>query len=102
MEWKRRLVGGVGYTEEHHDSYVYVFDRELRKVAKVKITTEDLLGYCEYFSFKILENTVYLQTSKTVFWCPLEEFLKGTPKFVPLFDMEIDGPTTKDWELEGA
>jgi len=102
VEWKRRLVGGVGYTEEHHDSYVYVFDRELREVAKVKITTEDLLGYCEYFSFKILENKVYLQTSETVFWCPLEGFLKGTPNFIPLFDVEIDGPTTKDWELEGA
>lgn len=65
---------------------VYVYNRQLEQVARVEISTKDLLGEYEHFSLAILDDTVYVKTTSAVFTCTLDEFLKGgRPNFELLY-----------------
>ena len=80
------LVSGDG-TETQVPSYVHVYDRELNKVAKVEIATENYMEESVRFSLSMLDGMVYLKTDQRVFQCTLEEFLANDiPPFKPLYD----------------
>ena len=74
-------------TETPIPSYVHVFDRELKPVAKVEIATENYMEESVNFSLAILDGIVYLKTYEAVFQCTLEEFLANEiPPFTKLYD----------------
>lgn len=74
-------------TETEVPSYVHVFDRELNRVAKVEIATENYMEESVNFSLAILDGIVYLKTYEAVFECTLEEFLANEiPPFTKVYD----------------
>lgn len=80
------LVSDDG-TEIQIPSYVYVFDRELNRIAKVEIATENYMDESLAFSLSILDGVVYLKTEQIVLQCTMEEFLANEiPPFKPLYD----------------
>ena len=92
-EFRESGAGLIGYTvgedgsKEDMIPCVHVYNRDLKEVATVEISTKELLGHYEYFSLAILDDIVYLKTTSTVFTCTLEEFLKGgRPPFERLYD----------------
>ena len=93
LEFRESGAGLLGYHVNENGDYedivpcVHVYDRELKEVAKVEISTKELVGEYEYFSLAILDGMVYVKTTSTVFVCPLQEFLKGgQPTFEALYD----------------
>ena len=82
--------GALRDSEEMVAGYVHVLDRELTEVAKVPISIKGLVDFYENFSIKILDDTVYLQTTGTVYGCPLSDFLAGEPVFTTVYDHVIE------------
>ena len=80
--------GMVVDAEEMIAGYVHVLDRELTEIAEIPINIKGLVDFYENFSIKILDGTVYLQTFRTVYGCPLSEFLAGEPVFTTIYDHE--------------
>jgi len=101
--YKKEVISYLHSEEEEEEPKkkyieVTILDADGNYVNHVEVKSEEVIGYNEFFTLHILDDTVYMQTPFMVYECSKADFVAGNANFKEVYSQDLGILSVKEYE----